>query len=340
MGIKDYLAFLPKKTITNISEYDVILLDSNFILHSKIYKCKNDDDLYNETQKYCKNIFKNINKLKEVYVIFDGENEHKNDPKEETHQKRDKKVIDTNTYSGQLISHDSPVMIYFQNILVQIIENIKNIGMLEFKIITSFSNIKGEGDMKINSAIQLTNALHKNICVVTKDTDLVQLAFINSIKRSCDIDVMVDVASNSLSIIPSNEVRIMKMPAGLANEYNFDYIFIIALMGNDYLPKIGMVDFNCLCEAYYKFKNIGKQNILTKTGIHIKNLHLFITCIIIIKKIKFKSSIVEIRRFNVYFNNLQWFLKYYGVIDNDLEFIKYDDSKHFTSVLNIYNLFL
>ena len=66
----------------------------------------------------------------------------------------------------------------------------------------------------------------------------------------------------------------------------------------------------------------------------------YINCIIYIKKIKFNSKQIQINRHKTYLNNLNWFLKYYKVIKNDLEFIKYSKHTDYSLILNIFNLFL
>jgi hypothetical protein len=341
MGIKDYLPKLPKRTIQNIGEYHAILFDCNFILHSKISSCKDFDDLYKKTKDHFKQILRNASNLNTIHIIFDGGKDEniQHNPKEETCAIRAKQE-NKNGFAEQLNTNYPEILAKFETAVIEIIETIKTMSMQEYEIVTNLSNKTGEGDWKIDMAIRGFPTTYTNICIVTKDSDLVQIAYINELKRTKasniqnHIDVLTDISVNSLNIIPSVDV---KQQFGCDN---MDYILIIALMGNDYLPRIGIVTYPILQSAYNRYKNAGLHNIVTSKGIHLRNFHLFVACILLEKNVKYNSKNIEYRRFEVYFNNLQWFLKFYGVLENELEFAKYEKSTHYSSVMNLHNLFL
>ena len=261
MGIKNYLPNLTVTIINNIVYYDSIYLDCNYIIHLLIHNCLNDDELYEKTVDYCKKIFKYIKINKSINIIFDGENEHIYDPKENTHIERDKQRMETTEfiYSKQHIGRKSNIIQYFQKIMVDIIEDIKNISMSDYEIILSNSSIAGEADIKILNKIYENNE-HKKICIVSKDTDLIQISFVNALYKNIDVDVLITI-SNDIKCICSSTIQQLPTPLitskqNIITKHNYDYIFIIALLGNDYLPKISNVDYNCLMKSYTFYKII------------------------------------------------------------------------------------
>ena len=347
MGIKKYLPNLKiSSTLQNKEkiEYECIYLDCNYLIHLLIHGCNNNDDLYDKTFKYCKSLFNFIKVNKYVYIIFDGINEHEFNPKENTHILRNNKNLKNNdSYDKQIISHNTEIIKYYENILIQIIEKIKIMNMFDYEIVLSLTNISGEADIKILNTIY--DKPETNICILTKDTDLIQIAFVNSLTYSINVDVLISIFNDEIKYVKYDTVKnilnpIITINNKTINYYSFDYILLIALMGNDYLPKISNIDYETIITAYNLYKTHGHKNIIQKQKFKSKLFRLFISYLIYVKKLKFNIKKLQIKRYQIYYNNLNWFLKYYKVINNDCEFIKYDKHKDFSSVINIFNLFL
>ena len=114
--------------------------------------------------------------------------------------------------------------------------------------------------------------------------------------------------------------------------YNLDYILIILLLGNDYLPKLSNVDYDTIISNYNKYINHQNPHILVEDKIDYKNLINYLTYIILNKKIKLNYKNIDNDRFEKYYNNILWCLKKYKVIDNDKNYV--EDTNN---VINIYN---
>jgi hypothetical protein len=94
------------------------------------------------------------------------------------------------------------------------------------------------------------------------------------------------------------------------------------LLGNDYLPKISNINYETLFTCYEKYLAHGNNSIIYKNKIRKKNLINYISYIIIYKNVKYNKKNLDLSRFNIYYNNLCWTLKYYNIIDNELEYIQ------------------
>jgi len=116
--------------------------------------------------------------------------------------------------------------------------------------------------------------------------------------------------------------------------YNLDYIIIILLMGNDYLPKLSNIDYETIISCYDRYLLHENPPIIHNNIVNYDNFINFITYIIVSKKIKFNVKNLDIDRFKKYYNNILWCLKKYKVIENSNEYI--DDNCN-NKVINIYN---
>lgn len=333
MGIKDYLKYLNQEYPSEKSRnYDYVYLDCNYLCHYLIYKCKSDTDFYSKIFDYWEFLASTISIKKELFLIFDGEYEKKNDelsnPKYQTILLRDKSKQKSNEYDKQSIGPGSKILKTFREFLLDVIERYKKINRTNFKIITNLDDEVGEADIKILNII--FNSTQNNICICSKDSDMILIAQSLSIKKSINIDIL------------SNFRPIKFISVDKFNSYGFDYVLIILLLGNDYLPKISNVSYQSIINSYDKYIKFNKPIILNNE-INRNNLINYISYIIgsSEKKIKFKLSNIDLDRFDIYFNNIQWCLGHYKVIEGKNNFIQEISNKNdnikLKNVINIYN---
>ena len=114
--------------------------------------------------------------------------------------------------------------------------------------------------------------------------------------------------------------------------YNLDYILIVLLLGNDYLPKLSNVNYDTIINTYNQYLKHENSPILTDNKINYNNFINYLTYIILNKKIKLNLNNIDCLRFEKYYNNILWCLKKYKVIDNDNNYV--EDTNN---VINIYN---
>lgn len=117
------------------------------------------------------------------------------------------------------------------------------------------------------------------------------------------------------------------------SSFKNDYILLLLLLGNDFLPSASHVDYDILINSYQKYKLHFKKRIINKNKIKYDNLIMFITYYIISKNIKFNNNMINNERFVAYYNNLLWTLNYYKVININIDYIP----SSINNVINIYN---
>lgn len=332
MGIKDYLKHLEQEYIIDIIEYEHVYLDCNYIIHFLIYKCRNDKDLYGKIYNFWNNLMASIKIKSTVQLVYDGEHENNQimaNPKLQTLLLRYKDKVKSEDYDKQIIKPGSKILNTFKYYLVDIIEKYKKLNKSKFEIIINDDEIKGEADIKILNLIYNSN--QNNICICSKDSDMILISHSLAINKSIKIDVIVNF--RPIQIIYIDNFK----------KFNLDYVLIVLLLGNDYLPKISSVSYESIIKAYKEYIKYNEPIILNG-NICTNNLIEFITYFIVIgskKKIKFNFKNLEFDRFKIYINNLFWCLKHYKVINNNLDYIQEinntDDDIRLKNTINIYN---
>ena len=331
MGIKDYLKHIPQEyPLEKSRDYNYVYLDCNYMCHYLIYRCGSDTDLYTKILNYWDYLASTIKIKKEVFLIFDGEYDTDvlSNPKYQTHLLRAKSKPKSDDYDAQSIYPGSKILKTFREYLVDAIERYKKINKLNFKITINSDDVNGEADIKILNTI--FDSKQNNICICSKDSDMILISQSLCINKSIDIDILSNFR-------PIKFIDIKKfIPYGL------DYILIVLMLGNDYLPKISNVSYNILINSYIKYIKFNKP-IISNNQINPNNLVNYISLIISSseKKIKPKLSNINQERFQIYFNNITWCLGYYKVLTNSNKYIQelthINDNIKLKNVINIYN---
>ena len=336
MGIKEYLKYIEHELPQVKSrEYDYFYLDCNYMIHYLIYKCKSDNDLYSKIFTYWDYLMSTIKIKKELLLIFDGEydTEPNLNPKYQTHLLRSKSKLKSDDYDKQSIYPKSQIVKTFKDFLLEIVERYKKINKLSFDIKINDDYNKGEADIKILE--QIYNSTQNNICICSKDSDMILIAYSLHINKNICIDILINL--RPIKFINIDKLKFINK----SYQFGLDYVLITILLGNDYLPKISNISYEKLLLAYTKYIKFNKPIILNEK-INYNNLVEYISILIIQsdKKIKFNINNINPDRFNIYYNNFCWCLKYYKVLDNNNDYIqdliKKDDIK-IKNVINIFN---
>lgn len=346
MGIKDYLKHLEQVESSKIINYENLYIDCNFAIHYLIYKCKNDFELYSRTFDYFKYVFDTIKVSKTVILVFDGEYDKTfiSNPKQQTHIIRAKYKKTSDDYDKQPIYPGSEIISTFKTFMIDIIEKYKLINKMTLTVRTNDDSKEGEADFKILKDIDISE--EKNVCILSKDSDMVLIAYSLIIKKNIFIDVLINL--RPIKFIHVN--KIVNLPNPIFNgkkqvqSWGPDYVLVIMLLGNDYLPKISNISYDTIISCYNKYIENGNNLIISNNKIKKKNLINFITYIIINKKVKFNKKNLDLERFKIYYNNLSWSLKQYLILENDHEYIQdsneieeKDNIIRIKNVINVYN---
>jgi hypothetical protein len=322
MGIKNYLKNIDKKGYNKGNKeenrYDAIYFDSNYLIHYLIYNCGSDEDLYEKLEYFITFIIRRYDS-KKIYIIFDGECEDKeNNPKLLTHKKRYEDKEESDRYDKQSIKPKCELILKFKNKFIEILnKNDKKNIMIDddYK--------KGEGDIKIMNSIYENRMDDKKIMIFTIDSDLILIAYNLCFMDKKELNINILCNTKPINII---DIR------SLNKNYDYDYILLSLLLGNDYLPKISNIKYENLFDNYDIYYNIHNKRIIYNNNIDMDNLCYYISIIICNKKIKYNYKKINKKRFDIYINNLLWCLGNYKVISNNYKYIQ--DS---LAVINIYN---
>jgi hypothetical protein len=352
MGIKNYLKELKQEDITIHKNYDIFIIDCNYLIHYLIYNCTNDSELQSKINSFIKYLFEWVTIKKQLHLVFDGEYDKKYDsnPKLETQSKRMQNV-NNESYDKQEIAPKSRIIKLFKDNLIKIVNTYISPFKQQFTVIVNDDYIDGEADIKIMHIIEGDKG--HSICILSKDTDMILISYNLLLKDGSET---IDILCNLRPLKIVNVNRLVKKYA----IFGSDYLLLLLFMGNDYLPCIGQVNYKKLINTYrndFIFmpqpqKHLSKipfvttediigKRIIENNKINYDNLLLFITCYIINTKCKFNHDNITTNRFKDYYNNLLWCLRYYNItVCNDesvLDGCQYVQLESLNKVINSYN---
>ncbi len=165
----------------------------------------------------------------------------------------------------------------------------------------------------------------KKIMIFTIDSDLIIIAYNLCFMDNKELNINILCNTKPINII---DVK------NLNKNYDFDYILLSLLLGNDYLPKISNIKYENLFNNYDTYYNIHNKRIISNNNVDLDNLCYYISIIISNKKIKYNRKKINKNRFDIYINNLLWCLANYKVINNNNNYNYIQDS---LSVIYIYD---
>lgn len=357
MGIKNYLKELKQDDIIKHKEYDILYIDCNYVIHYLIYNCTSDIDLQVKIANFIKYLFESVTIKKQIHLIFDGnyDKQYDTNPKLETQTKR-MQSVNSSDYDKQQIAPKSRIIQFFKDNLIRVLNTYISPFKQQFIIIVNDDYVDGEADIKILNLI--TNNKNK-ICILSKDTDMILISY-NTILQNKDTliqnkdtllqnkDKLADIGGiGDIDILcnlrPLKIININKL-VKKHDIFGRDYLLLLLLMGNDFLPCIGQVNYKKLIETYkHTFIQVplvpNGNRIIINNKVNYDNLVLFISCYIINAKCKFNYDNITTERFNDYYNNLIWCLRYYNIIPctNNNEDCKYIQLTSLNKVINAYN---
>lgn len=335
MGIKNFLCNLDhdnSATSTELNEFEHLYIDGNYILHILMYNTTSEEDLYNKTFYYIRKLLKNVNITKSITVLFDGIIDDNSKTETCNLRSNKNKNLDMTLFENQSIKPGSKILKLFIKYLSQVFDK------LQVSVDINFVNddIPGECDFKILNHIKQHRNRGETICLFSKDSDMVLISY--SLTLSIHVKIYILINYKNFEFISINKLQSKFQQSYLSqkiNDNNYDYVLLIFLLGNDYLPKISKIDYNVLINTYSLYINVfNDQKIIQNKQLIYKNFINFISLLVANKNIKFNINNINYDRFTNYYNNLLWCLKKYNVIENNNQYIGNINVEH---VLDIYN---
>ena len=310
MGIANFHKFLKEKYSTAFKKswlktYDHVYIDINYALHYSSYGAKNEKEIYTRLYKFIENVLIELSPTKTVVLAIDGSAPL---AKLLLQRKRRMNSIQDSTNFGILFTAGTNFM---ETLCEKMSGFIKYIEMV-FCIEVEFMGDKDESELKIKYKIMDNDKNYPNDShvVISNDADvIVMLSTLNNFKNVYIFSKIKDTIE-TLSICKLLELHTCTIKC--TKNSNLDFAFISILFGNDYLPKLGYINFDNVWEAY-------KLNIINKNSVEISinrnNLLLFLTSLIkIIKKSyidKFDVKDIFHPMYENYLDGLTWCLNTY-----------------------------
>jgi hypothetical protein len=241
MGIKNYLKELKQEDITIHKNYDIFIIDCNYLIHYLIYNCTSDSELQSKINSFIKYLFEWVTIKKYLHLVFDGEYDKKYDtnPKLETQSKRMQNVNNEN-YDKQEIAPKSKIIQLFKDGLIKVVGSYISPFKQQFSVIVNDDYIDGEADIKIMNIIASDKDKGSkegdkgSVCILSKDTDMILISY-NLLLNKTNGCKFIDILCNLRPLKLVNVNRLVKKYA----IFGSDYLLLLLLMGNDYLPCIG-----------------------------------------------------------------------------------------------------
>lgn len=308
-----YPTCFQKKWLQN---YDHVYIDINYALHYCSHNAKNEDEVFARLFNFFDNIFQELVPTKTTSVCSDGVA-----PLAKLILQRKRRL----SISRGLLTDDEFSSLVFTpgtTFMTNLKNNLKN--YLEY-IEKSYTIKVNYLDHEIDEAeLKLKHELMCNIkkypkgshVVVTNDADVIVM--LTTLNKSDLHNVFVFCRNNYQNEILSigKMLDLHTNDVGTTINYNLDFALVSIMMGNDYIPKIGLADFDKLWNSYKEIC-VGMPEGLTNFDLTI-NQKFFIRLLHgvlnlsknqFIKKVTLASSFAKL--YENYLDGLTWCLDTY-----------------------------
>lgn len=329
-----------------INYYDNVYVDLNFVLHYCSFSSSSEEEVFSKVYTFFDNILVELSPTKSLTICSDGVA-----PLAKLILQRQRRLNVSKNLSENNNNNNFTTMMFTPgtNFMKE----------LKFKLSNYFDYISNVYGIQINylddrideAELKLKNKLMENMnqdksathVIVTNDADVVvMLTTLKEIKNS-----FVFTRSNNqndvLSIGKLIDLHTNKF--GMSLNSNYDFALISIMMGNDYIPKIRLVDFDKLWNAY---KSIIASNLVGLVNYDFTiNYNFFVKLlnkIIELSKQKSTNYITIHNCFNSMYSNyldgLTWCLETYqkGVCSRYDYMYEHQESPHpLGLIINILN---
>lgn len=337
MGIKEFHKTIKHKYDKSFQKkwllnYDHVYIDINYALHYCSYGAKSEEDVFIRLYIFFDNMLQDLIPTKSLIVCSDGVA-----PLAKLILQRQRRlnvsksftdITDTNTSETSISNNTVKNNTKFNTLVftagTEFMKNLQKKLENYFKYVEYAYQIKidylehkfDEAELKLKGKLMenMKENINDSHIVVTNDSDvIVMLTTLQNVQNTFVL-YRNNHQNETLSIGKLLDLHTNMVGTSLC--YNLDFSLISIMMGNDYIPKIGLADFEKIWESY---KEVLKTN---PNGLVNKNLEInpiFITKLLygIIKRSKnlFLNKINYRSLFNKMYGNyldgLTWCLHTY-----------------------------
>lgn len=337
MGIGEYYPFLkfyhPSIFVdcNGKTVFDVILFDTNYVLHYCSYSSKNESDYDKVLYGFLNDVLTKYIGTKHIIFAIDGPSTYSKIPV----QRKRRFGMSLDNHTDQISSvHLTPGSTFMKKIvgLLKIfIENFKkklNHICPKFTIIPS--EIKDEGEIKIlQKIIEIGNNSdydNPSFLIIGNDADIISLSVascVNNIYILKDKKNGTMISVNNLVISHHNKINeenpisnIEDIDKQIKQNISVEFSLISTLMGNDYLPKLRGVGYKKLWNVYLSSKKSTNFELVDPNNcLNIQGFQIFVHSIYksLTKKFKqYEMTEYDGNNISSYLDGLAWCVTMYN----------------------------
>ena len=246
MGIHNFQQFV--KTIYSAScrkiwhyAYDNIYIDLNHILHRVAYECADEHEVIIKTQNYIANILTIAFPRKNIVIVADGI-----PPMGKLPLQRKRRMLSSHSSISVNFTPMSTFMTLLENNLTDFSVFLKTV--YDVNVIYDLTNA-GEGEIKIKNYVDIFQKQNCNFThlIFSGDSDTILLLSL------CEtLDKLYVMISFDFVVSIGKMMDIHVSLYGKSLSYKYDFVFMNILMGNDYVPKMGIIQLKHIWNAYAK----------------------------------------------------------------------------------------
>lgn len=256
--------------IKNNNCYDYIYIDVNFILHNAMHGARTFNEFIKRIYLQLDTIFSNVIATKQIYFALDGPSSYAKILLQRKRRELAGEKMTNKKINSLYITPGIEKMKEIEENLQIYINKLKGkYKLIKPEVIISSASEPDEGEIKIchqviNNGIKNLNATH---LIVGNDSDLIVLAM--GMKPIYNINILVrGQKENTLislkELLKLHAVNVEKnkpIDELATSSIRNDFVMISLMMGNDYLPKLGFINYKKLWDTYYHVvKHINSED--------------------------------------------------------------------------------
>lgn len=299
-----------------LKSYHHVYIDINYVLHYCSYNAKSTDDVLNRLYTFFDNVLSELIPTKTLNVCTDGVAPLAKLILQRKRRLNMSRSLDSEQeFSSLIFTPGTDFMFNLENTLKNYFNYVKNVYNIQ---INYLDNKIDEAELKLKCQVMNNIKIFPDDThiVVTNDADMIVM--LCTLEKKSLHNIFVFNRSNQENDIISigKLLELHTKDVGMTINYNLDFTLVSLLMGNDYLPKVGLVDFEKIWKSYKLLSTIYPHGLVDKKlNINQKFFNDLMYGVISLSKNHFTNKLTSIttisKLYDNYFDGLTWCLSTY-----------------------------
>ena len=322
MGITNFHKMIKEKYGDSFKDkwldfYDHVYVDLNYVLHFCSYNATNEEDVFARLYCFFDTILSELLPNKTLTVCSDGVAPLAKLVLQRQRRLSVNKSKDENAFSTMIFTPGTKFMTNLKTKLKNYFDFVKNTYCIKINYLDSEID-EAELKLKYKLMQHMKNNPDDTHIMVTNDADVVVM--LTTLENPCYAFVLSRTNHKNEILSIGKMLDLHTDSVGCSVNFNYDFALISIMMGNDYLPKIRLVDFEKIWTSYKEILKVIPTGIINVENNNLKiNPNFFIKLLYKLISISKQKSlnIVSIRNAfgNMYLNyldGLTWCLHTYN----------------------------